>query len=60
VFASTAATAVYTSQVEPASAQISDIHMGTGMTRSRLLRMIEQLNAESPDLVVVDYFRSLA
>jgi uncharacterized protein len=34
-------------------AQISDIHMGTGMTRGRLLHMMEQLNAQAPDAVVI-------
>lgn len=34
-------------------AQISDIHMGTGMTRERLINIVEMVNAEQSDLVAI-------
>lgn len=34
-------------------AQISDIHMGTGMTQDRLGRIVEMINSQQPDAVAV-------
>jgi predicted MPP superfamily phosphohydrolase len=34
-------------------AQISDIHIGTWMTRERLMDVVEKVNLQSPDLVVI-------
>lgn len=34
-------------------AQISDIHIGTGMTSARLMRFVEQINAQQPDAVAL-------
>lgn len=34
-------------------AQISDIHMGTGMTQERLERIVEMINDQQPDAVAV-------
>lgn len=33
--------------------QISDIHMGTGMTQEQLTRIVEMVNAEQPDAVAL-------
>ncbi|HUN09932.1 MAG TPA: metallophosphoesterase [Aggregatilineales bacterium] len=33
--------------------QISDIHMGTGMTAERLASIVELVNAQAPDVVVI-------
>lgn len=33
--------------------QISDIHMGTGMTQERLSRIVRMINAQQPDLVAI-------
>jgi predicted MPP superfamily phosphohydrolase len=34
-------------------AQISDIHMGTGMTEERLIHIAELVNAQEPDLIAI-------
>jgi uncharacterized protein len=34
-------------------AQISDIHMGTGMTQERLERIVEMINSQQPDSIAV-------
>ncbi len=34
-------------------AQISDIHMGTGMTPERLMRIVRMVNAQKPDAVAI-------
>lgn len=34
-------------------AQISDIHMGSGMNRARLTRIVQRVNALAPDLIAV-------
>lgn len=33
--------------------QLSDIHMGTGMTEERLLEIVQVVNAQQPDMVVL-------